>query len=623
MTVLDLILRLLFWSAFYLGAARVGAWLTGSRLRGMAHLAWDGLTGLPVLMAVGLTIGLFRFDPPTIAVSFALLIGITAFRARADPVARFAGVLPEASDRATWLAIGLLVVTIAVGLAWNRVPVLFYDSLAYHFGQPELWLLEGRISPYDWNLHSWFPPGMSVLYGIGLALGGEAWANDANLMIGVALCLAIFDLARRSWCAWAGLVALVSLLAVPQILFALSIPAADLAHGTFVAAALGALLLARRDPHGMWARRAAWIAGGALLTKYLGILVPLGLGALFVGLNGARDRPFAKRCLAGVRFCAPPLLLLLPWLVANAVTLGNPVAPMLDSWLPVEGLAPGGRSAFMHDARGGLPGLADLRALVPHLLGPASAGSDPYPGPAWGWPVAVWIAAASLGAMLDRSVRHALGIAAALFAVWFVTFRWERFLIATTFFLCLAFSGAVWLTARHPRVWRLLAAAALIGGLAYAPASLTSIERFSGGMDVFLGREDRDAFLQRSWPQQRLVLHEDVAWNPATDRLLLVGEMRHYRIPVRRTAPSGFNLHPFAIELERASTAAQMHEALRRRGFTHLLVDLDWIERSARHYPSLGALSKAPEKLRAYLDSLGPPLASEGRRMLFRIPEAP
>ena len=55
----------------------------------------------------------------------------------------------------------------------------------------------------------------------------------------------------------------------------------------------------------------------------------------------------------------------------------------------------------------------------------------------------------------------------------------------------------------------------------------------------------------------------------------------------------------------------------------HLLVDLDWIERSARDYPSLGPLSEAPEKLRAYLDSLGPPLASEGRQTLFRIPEAP
>jgi len=621
MTLLDTFLRLLFWSAFYLGAARVGAWLTASRLRGVAHLAWDGLTGLPVLIAAFLTVGLFRFDRASIATLLGILLVATALHVRRDRVPRFVPFVPDSTNRATWIGIGLVLATIAVGLAWNRVPVLFYDSLAYHFAQPELWLLEGRIAPYDWNLHSWFPPGMSVLYGIGLALGGEAWANDANLMLGAALALAAFDLARRSWGPWAGTLALASLLGTPQILFALSIPAADLAHGTFVAATLGALILSRLEPGCGWARRAAWIAAGALLTKYLGLLVPLGAGVLFAALNAPRDAGIARRFRAAVGFCAPPLLLLLPWLIANWVAVGNPFAPILSTWLPVEGLAPGGDLAFTRDARGGLPGLTDVRALAPRLLGPASLGI--YPGSAWGWPFVVWIAAATLGATRDRLVRQALGIAAALFAIWFVTFRWERFLIPTTFFVCVAFSGAVWLTARHARVWRLAAAAALIAGLAYVPASLASIARYSGGSAVFLGRESPADFLHRSWPQQRLVEHDSLVWDPGSDRVLLLGEMRHYRIPVPRSAPTGFNVHPFAIALERAVVVEQVHQALRRGGYTHLLVDLDWVERSARDYPSLRTLPESPEKLDDFLRSLGPPLASEGRRALFRLRDAP
>jgi hypothetical protein len=225
--------------------------------------------------------------------------------------------------------------------------------------------------------------------------------------------------------------------------------------------------------------------------------------------------------------------------------------------------------------------------------------------------------------MFDRKVRHALGLAAALFAIWFVTFRWERFLIPTTFFLCLAFAGAVWLTSRRTRVWRLLAAAVFIAGLAYIPTSLASIARFSGGTDVFLGREDPAAFLLRSFPQQRLVSDASIGWDPAADRVLLLGEMRHYRLPVPRVAPSGFNLHPFAVDLERSLAPEQIHAALRRRGFSHLLVDFDWVERSARQYPSLRALRESPEKLRACLKSLGPPLATDGRRALYRIPETP
>ena len=366
--------------------------------------------------------------------------------------------------------------------------------------------------------------------------------------------------------------------------------------------------------------RAAWLAGGALLTKYLGLLVPLVTGALFALGRSRNVRP-TRRPLAAAAFCAPALALFLPWLIANMTTVGNPLAPMFGSWLAIDGLAPGGELAFTRDARGGLPGFADVTAMIPRLFGSANPGI--YPGPAWGWPIAVWIAAVGLGAVLDRKVRSALGLVVALFAIWFVTFRWERFLIPATFFLCLAFAGTVWLTARQPRVWRLLAIAALIAGLAYVPASLNTIARYTGATDVFLAREDPQAFLQRSTAQHRLLNDPTLEWEPDTDRILLVGEMRHFRVPVRRVAPSGFNVHPLVAALEPSQAVGQVHLALQRQGFSHLLIDFGWIERSADAYPSLGFLRESPPTFRAYLDSLGPPLVSDGQRALFRIPATP
>ncbi len=616
--MLDPFLRLLFWIALFCGAARIGAWVTGSRLRGIAHLAWDGLAGLPVVMAAWLALGLLRFDRLSVVAAASVSAAVVAYRVRTDPVARFRDSRP---DRPAWIAGALLAVVAIAGLAWNRVPVLFYDSLAYHFAQPELWLIEGRIAPYEWSLHSWFPPGMSVLYGVGLALGGEPWANDANLLLGVALGLAIFDLGRRCWDPWAGLIALLALLAVPQILFALAIPAADLAHGAFVAAALAALLLSHTgDVDDRWGRRAAWIAAGAVLTKYLGLMVPLAAGTLFCALNASRGTRFARRLASAVRFALPSLLLLLPWLIANGFVVGNPVAPMFASSLPIDGLAPGGELAFARDARGGLPGWADVQALVPRLFGPPAGGI--YPGPAWGWPLALWILAAVSASAFERKVRLAVTIGASLFALWFVMFRWERFLIATVFFVCLAFAGAAWSTARKSRARRLLAAAAILLAWAYVPVTLNTIAKYSGGADVFLARETPQSMLHRSWPQQRLIESADLEWG-RDDRLLLLGEMRHFRLPVRRTAPSGFNVHPFAVELERSVTVEQIHLGLRRRGFTHLSVDRDWIQRSSEQYPSLRGLTDAPDKFRAYVDSLGPPLATDGSLSLFRIPESP
>jgi hypothetical protein len=615
--VIDLCTRLLFWTLVYVAAARIGAWISRSELRGLAHLAWDGLAGLPPVIAAWLALGLVRFDRTTVGAGVAALLVVAALRAWRDPVARFHGTSFRGS-RSARSAIALLAGIVLLGLSWDRVPVLFYDSLAYHFAQPETWLLEGRIAPYDWSLHSWFPPGMSVLYGVGLAIGAEPWAADANVMLGAAMALVLFDFARRCWGATAGLIAVCAWLGVPQILFALGIPGADLAHGAFAAAALGALWLARADEPS-WSRRAAWLTGGALLTKYLGILVPLLVGLIFSGLNHERGTAARRRLRAAVLFGLPGLLLLAPWLIANTVAVGNPLAPIAAAWIPVDGLAAGGDAAFTRDARGGLPGTGDLAALVPRLFGGADDGL--YPSPAWGWPFAVWAAVALAGAFRDRLVGRALAVAGLLFVVWLATYRWERFLVAVTFFVCLALAGTLWRWCNSGRTGTLLAVLVLLPGLAYVPRSAAAAARFTGGVDVFLGREAPHEFVLRSWPQQRLLDHEAVAWNPATDRLLLVGEMRHFRVPVPRAAPSGFNVHPLVQELHRSLVADQVHAALRRRGFTHLLIDFDWVERSGRAYPSLRPFIEDPARFRSYVESLGPPIVADGRRALYAIPE--
>ena len=612
MVILDALLRLLFWGAIYLAAARVGSWMTRSSRRGIAHLAWDGLAGLAILIAAWLTVGMFRFDRFALGGVAAALIGIALWRARGESrlMRRDTASLPLP----TKVACGVIALVVLLGLAWSRVPVLFFDSLAYHFAQPELWLLEGRVAPYEWNLHSWFPPGMSVLYGVGLAFGGESWANDANLLIAVALCLLAVDLGRRLFSPLAGLVALLALLSVPQLLFAFAIPAADLAHGTFVAATVAALLLEWRDPDGGWLRSAGWLAAGAMLTKYLAIVMPLAVGGFFLLSLPGRQRRLADV----VHFVFPSLLLFSPWMIQNWLVVGNPVAPILQSWLPIDGLEAGGEAAFRRDARGGLPHWGELVALRPRLIGPAEGGI--YPGPAWGLAILSWIGAASIASFMSKRVRLLTITSLLLFAAWFFTFRWERFLISTTLFLCVAFAGSFWLAWRRKKVWRFLAVALLFVGLTQLPSTLSKIVVYSGAGELFMGRESAEQFVSRSWPQQRLVDHAGMRWDVDEDRLLLVGEMRHYRLPVRRAAPTGFNRHPLVEQMRRGRSTDEVSAALRAAGFTHLLIDLDWVGRSAEQYPSLNWLGEHPDEWANYLQSLGRPLVAEGRRAIFELP---
>jgi hypothetical protein len=134
------------------------------------------------------------------------------------------------------------------------------------------------------------------------------------------------------------------------------------------------------------------------------------------------------------------------------------------------------------------------------------------------------------------------------------------------------------------------------------------------------GRESPRAMTARVFPTTRLFRETARLLDPATDRVLLVGEMRHFRLHVPRAAPAGFNRHPLADALAQGGGPAAVHRFLRERGFTHLLIDPGWIERGAAQYPSLRPLRERPETFRAYVASLGPPLAFEQRSALFAIP---
>ena len=622
MPPVEIVLRPLFWGLTLWAAARLGAWTSGSRLTGIAHLAWDGLTGMALFMGALLAGGMVPggFRAPVIVVVLGIAVVLATVRALRDPVRRFPPRRPGAAGTA---AIVLLALIVLAGLWWNRVPPLFFDSLSYHFAQPDLWLINGRIAPEPWSLHSWFPPGLSVLYGVGLALGGHPWANDANLLLGLLLFALVFDVTRRLWSPAAGLAAVLLLLSLPVVLYALAIPGADLGHGAFVVAALAALLIRGRDEDPGWLRRAALLCGGAVLTKYLGFLVPLAAGVVWLALerNGHDAAGESRaRFTRVVAFVAPALLLIAPWLAANVVAVRNPVAPVLARWIPVEGLAPGGIESFRQDARGGLPGGGDAERLWPRLVTGDDAESGIYPTPAWGWLPLASLLALGLAWREDRHLRPLALLGAGLFVLWFLTFRWERFLIPTTFLLAVLTAGALRSAWRRGGVARLLPVLAVLLALPGLLRAGQEILAFTGAAPVVLGQESGDRFLARSFPTMALYRNAGARLNPQTSHVLIVGEMRHYGLPLRRTAPTGFNTHPLVEALDGAGDPAEASRRLRERGYTHLIVDAGWVERSARRYPSLARFARNPDLLRRYLDSLGPPLIRRDGVALFRIP---
>jgi len=619
--LLDAVARVAVWGLILVSCARLAARIVGSRLTGLAHVIWDGATGLAGLIVLLLVVGLVPGGFRPVSVHFVLLVVVAAaaYTVTKDPVARFR--TPQHVDAPSRGVILLLLGLLLAGLAWDRVPPSFFDTRAYHFALPEMWLVNGRIAPETWSLHAWFPPGMPLLYGVGLATGGEPWANDASLLVGLLLVAGAFDLARRSFGGAAGLLAAALVTATPLILYALAIPAADLGHGLFVFGSLACLFLrSAEDPS--WWKRASVLAGGALLTKYLGLIAPIAIGAVWIGLKPVSTPvSWRRRIGEAFRFAALAVLLAAPWFAANVLTVGNPVAPAASSIFPTRGLAPGGAQRFRGDARGGLPGWQDVRNLGPRWISGSEEDSRFYPTPAFGWLPLVLAPLALVAVRNDRNVRAVMGVAAVLFAVWFMTYRWERFLVAGATVLAVGIAGGIVAMARRGNALRVLPFVAALFTVLSILAPLLEIGRFNHGLRVALGLESAQEFIGGGFPSARLFRLVNERLDPGRDRILFLGEMRHYGLSVPRCAPTGFNTHPLVEALRNDPDAGTAHAAMRRLRFTHVIVDPGWIARSAAQYPSLSYLVQQPDAMAHYIGSLGTPLAVEGNVALFRIPD--
>jgi len=589
----------------------MGRRFTGSRLTGFAHAAWNAPAGLTLLivsvMAVGQLPGALA-RVPLLGWTGAMLAGAIVW----DRIAmrrRTRDATPAGGRGPVVVAASLIGLVAVVGLFWNRVPAVFFDTLCYHFAQPALWLVNGRIAAEAWSIHSWYPPGMSVLYGLAMVVSGETLANDVNLIAGLSLLAMSADLARRLWGGWAAPAAVAVLATLPITIFDLGIPAADLGHGAFCFGALACLLLASREPEEPWLRRAGYLAAGAVATKYLGWVAPVGLGSLWLFVT---DRFRPRRVL---EFVVPAFIAATPWLFADAFATGNPVAPIASSVIHTEGAAPGSDASFRADARGGRPGIDDVTSAARRLIVGDDADSRIYPTPTWGWSL---VLAIPLGWWLrrgDPDVPLVLAVAAALFVGWFFTFRWERFLVACSAFLAVAAAGVLVPLMKKGLGLALPAAVLLLAVLGAWRAGL-DVAAFTGGLPVATGAVTREAFVARAFPYVELAGQLD----PGRDRVLFLGENRHFRFPIPHAAPTAFNVHPLAERLAAGDDPGTALAALGRLGFTHLLVDAARVRADAEHYPSLAVFRGRDELLRSTLDALGAPQASAGGAALYRLP---
>ena len=319
----------------WLGAA-LGRWICGrwlSEERPIARLALSAGIGLGVLSLLVLGLGLAGLLRPAVAWALVLLLGVLLRRdLRGSLVDLRAVRLPRPTNGfQRWMAVyaGIsLLLTFLAALA----PPSGWDTLVYHLTGPRLFVESGRVSHAIDLPYLGFPQLGEMQFTLGLLLLGEGVAPLLHFGYGL-LALAITgSLTRRASgkdATWFGVAILLS---VPTLLSLMSRAYVDVTLLFYTSAAFyGFLRWREARALGDGGAGKGWLLMTGLLcgfcggVKYTAIAVPFALALSVAWVSRHDGMSAAIRRLAFLAGGA--VVAVLPWLLENWLTAGNPVYP--------------------------------------------------------------------------------------------------------------------------------------------------------------------------------------------------------------------------------------------------------------------------------------------------------
>jgi hypothetical protein len=379
--------------------------------------------------------------------------------------------------KASWplaVALGTLLLVVLPGLL---TPLSDSDGLRYHVALPKLFLLEGRIGFYAWDVTGGYPQTAEMLYLLGLKLAPGEVAKTIHLLF---FCAA---LATSALLIHSGRRTREAALAAPWFLAAAPVALIPAAAGFIDHIALlhivAALLLIRR-------RAPAWLVGvvlaAAAATKVTSgpAVAVLVLYCIVTASRGARLR-------TALATTVPALVAWLPFLVRNLISTGDPVFPFGHILLgrPIPGIAPELRAWAVH-----------FHADVPGFLGIpwGTSMAASFPDEVVGWHLLAGLIVLPL-VLADRKTRPLALVVAAYAPLGFFAQPPTRLLLPALAALALAAAIAL---GRLPR--RAVIALGLVAALPAAVEASGLLLRDGRTFRLLSGTLSRDAFLTARVP---------------------------------------------------------------------------------------------------------------------------
>lgn len=507
-----------------------------------------------------------------------------------------------------WLFLG-------ISFMMAHVPELFYDSLVYHVGVPNLYLQEGGIVRIPGNL-SRVPLLWQMLYVLGLALSDEMLPKLIHWSSGLLLVLGLRSLALRlGFEAWLGVLAGLFFLSVPMVQMNLWTTGIDIGSCLFsflaIYAAITWLKQSNLHPHLLpvrmkesispllnkereWVRieeQYAWLilsaimAGFAYGSKYQGGILAANLFLVVLLFQFLKvSKSFKEFLKISLIFAGTLILAILPWLTKNFWDTGNPVFPFLSDLfqklsLQRESVDPWQYKYFIAENRRFM-GLSwkDAWKLPWKLTLEWNQSSLSYPGPLF---------LALLPAILipfqklrSNWFQFMLAFLLLFFTFAFSSTHLTRYHLQGYPLLCFFYAlGFYFCWLGHSLLWKgILTFLLSLIFLVNLQTGISIIANSYHPWDVLSGRESREAYRSYThpglnpYPSNAMFRWMEKNLNRNT-RTLFIGESKNFDLKLPYLYTDVHGLNPVVVWSSKAKNASELYEKFRGHGITHLFIN--------------------------------------------------
>jgi hypothetical protein len=230
-----------------------------------------------------------------------------------------------------WLILILFLALVQLNIA--LLPPYEYDALEYHFGAPDYFLQQHKITYVPGNVYANFPANTEMLYTLGMVLNDDITGKLFHFYFGLLTALGLFALGKKLWSETAGAISALVFLGLPivfQILYQANI---DLALAGYSLLSFFAVINWAKEKQRSDLLLAGIFVGFGLGCKYtamLTIAIPLFILVL-VYLFITPQSTVRNPKLGTWYLILGTFITILPWCIKNFIFTGNPVFPLFYS----------------------------------------------------------------------------------------------------------------------------------------------------------------------------------------------------------------------------------------------------------------------------------------------------